>query len=61
MDDGSDTTRRGNSGFIGFRCSSDVKREAKRRAEQQGTSLSELMREKLRETTEAAGKQAATT
>jgi predicted HicB family RNase H-like nuclease len=61
MEDGSDTSREGNTGFIGFRCSSDVKRKAERRAEQRGTSLSELMRQKLKETTEAAGERAATT
>jgi predicted HicB family RNase H-like nuclease len=54
MENGSDTNPNGNEGFIGFRCSSDVKRQAERRAEQQGTSLSELMRRSLRDLTDAA-------
>ena len=44
--------------FVAFRCDSDRKREAERRAEAEGVSLSEWMRQRL---DQAADQQAATT
>ena len=61
MPDSSNTTANGNSGFIGFRCDPEKKRAAKRCAQQEGTSISELMRQRLDDITDSAGRAPATT
>jgi predicted HicB family RNase H-like nuclease len=61
MPDRSDTTSGRDKGFIGFRCDPEKKRAAKHRAQKEGTSISELMRQRLDDLTDSAGKAPATT
>lgn len=49
MNDGSDATQQSNRSFIGFYTDPELKEQAAQQAEEEGVSLSEWMRRRLRE------------
>ncbi len=60
MANSSSTGQNGNRGFIGFRCDPDFKADIEAEARQQGVSVSELARQRLRDSDHAADGAAAT-